>query len=331
MKKIIALAIIALMLVSCGLPKPDKTYDHQYFSFMYPDGWKVITSDAGADLINEEAKANIAIRYILDSNSKANQTASISGLVTTITQTLKGKVTTQTEFSAGNFNGVWIVTTQETSVNYIIPCDGIAYQLSLSPGDFNGNLVDQIQEIAKTFIPKVTKVETNQKDQTTPANGSTDTTTTDPVVEKQDPKPNNTIDDEKFEGEIKVSDNYVYVMPKSWKVDGDTLSEISTYLIPLDSAASDTSISIQFQPQNYGNIDEVASRLATALGGENTKVEKLTIGDAQARRFEATDGKVTTIQTIIITKGKFANIVYSQVKHDLKADYFNLVKSFRFK
>lgn len=334
MKKILAVAIASMILASCGAIELSKTYEGENFKFAYPEGWKVVTSDAGVDLTNEETKANVSVRFVADPNSKLNQTASISGFLTTITQTLKGKILAQTEMTAGQYTGVWIETENETSVNFILPCDGIVYQLSLNPGDFNSNIVLQIKEIAKTFVPKVTAVKDNTDPGTPATPNDPPTTPTDNGQSKPadttEPA-NNNIDDEKFEGERKESDNYIYYLPKGWKIDGTTLSEISTYIIPQDASATDVSININFQKSNFDDIDIVAKDLVGALGNANTKIESFKLGDAQARQFEIKDEVHTEIHTLVMLKDKYANIVYTQVKNDRKADYYRFVKNFRFK
>jgi hypothetical protein len=332
MKKILATVISCVLLASCGAMELSKTYDGENFTFAYPDGWKVVTSDAGVDLINEEYKANVSVRFVTDPNSKLNQTPSISGLLTTVTQTLKGKIVSQSELTAGKYTGVWIETENETSVNFMLPCDGIIYQISLNPGQYISNVVSQIKEIAQTFVPKVLSVTKTTETQSTPDDPKTppaDSNTSKPSDTTE--PPNNNIDDEKLEGERKESDNYVYYLPKGWKIDGTTLSEISTYILPQDSSITDVSININFQKSNFGEIDSVAKDLVGALGNSQTKIESFKLGDAQARQFEVKDETHTEIHTLVLLNDKYANIVYTQVKNDKKADYKRLVKSFRFK
>lgn len=334
MKKFLAAVIACALLASCGAIKLSKTYEGENFKFSYPEGWKIVTSDAGVDLVHEETKANVSVRFVADFNSKLNQTASISGFLTTVVQTLKGKIVSQSELTAGQYTGVWIETENETSVNFLLPCDGIAYQISLTPGQYNSGVVNQIKEIAKTFVPKVlaaksadgTQTPATPEDPKTPPsdNGNTKPAdTTEPA--------NNNVDDEKFEGEKRESENYIYYLPKGWKLDGTTQSEISTYILPQDSSITDVSININFQKSNFDDIDVVAKDLVSALGNAQTKIESFKLGDAQARQFEVKDETHTEIHTLVMLKDKYANIVYTQVKNDRKAEYQRFVKAFRFK
>lgn len=333
MKRILAAVIACGLLASCGATELSKTYDGENFKFAYPEGWKVITSDAGVDLVNETTKANVSVRFVADPNSKLNQAASISGFLTTVVQTLKGKIVSQSELTAGQYTGIWIETENETSVNFLLPCDGITYQISLTPGEYNSDVVNQIKEIAKTFEPKVIAAKNTDDDQTPITPGDPKTPPTDNNTKPEDTtKPvNNNIDDEKFDGEKKESDNYTYYLPKGWKVDGTAQSEMSTYIIPQDSSITDVIINITFQKSNYDDIDVVVKELVNALGDSNTKIESFKLGDAQARQFEVKDEILTQIHTLVMLKDKYANIVYTQAKNDRKAEYQRFVKAFRFK
>ncbi len=330
----LTLASICVLLSSCGKSAPalDKTFENTHFSIAYPSSYQVAENE-NVVLIKSE-NVEFSITFAPDASSKTGDTSSINQLVSSLTQTLTGKIIKNEPAELGKNKVWWVQTQNPESVIALLPFDGIVYNIQLIQGDHEDQVIETASNMAASFIAKITKTEKqtpsgNGGKTTDPQNQSGQQNPADPGKKPngndQAGKPDIEVPNKLPTGEPFENDYFKIILPKNWTAEKTT--DMLVTLFPPDKAQG--SIMIATQTGNTEKAENIAKIMTSSIEGSTVPVS-VQLGSGIGYQFVYADGGIKQVQTVYTKDDKYYAITYVQNKQgiDLKQDYDSLLLSF---
>ncbi len=327
---LVALISLTTLLSSCGAPALDKKFDGKDFSFSYPSDWALTEVEGGVDLV-ANGSAKMTLRMAVELSSKTGDTASIEGMASNLTQSLKGKITVNETKEIEQNKVLWIETKKEDGLTVVYPFDRVVYILQLENGDHPSKVMAAARAIAESFVPKTKSVDVGPGPKDTPPDvkppedkegqGENNGGNEEPPLEKPiDNKPVAKDDFTDF-------DNYMFKMPAGWEKDGDSTSVI-TFFAPKDKQ-SGTFVTVAVQPvAETTKAVDIAKQMRDSIAPQ-AKIIDVKIFDGPAYRFEyKTDDGKKEAQTIVKKGGMLYLINYVEGKTSFWSDYELIISTF---
>lgn len=326
---------VCIMLSSCGKSAPalDKTFENNHLSIAYPSSYQV-TENENVVLIKSE-NVEFSITYAPDTSSKTGDMSSINQLVSSLTQTLTGKIIKNEPAELGKNKAWWIETQNPESVIALFPFDGIVYNIQLTQGDHEDQIIETANNMAASFVAKITKIEKqtptgNGGKTTDPQNSSGQQNPADPEKKPtngNEPvgKPDVEVPNKLPTGEPFENDYFKIILPKNW-----TAEKTTDMLITIFSPdKTQGSIMIATQTGNTEKAENIAKIMTSSIEG-STVPASVQLGSGIGYQFVYSDGGIKQIQTVYTKDDKYYAITYVQNKQgvDLKQDYDSLLLSF---
>ena len=325
---------VCVMLSSCGKSAPalDKTFENSHLSIAYPSSYQVAEKDNVVFIKSENVE--FSITYAPDASSKTGDTSSINQLVSSLTQTLTGKIIKNEPVELEKNKIWWIETQNPESVIALFPFDGIVYNIQLTQGDYENQVIETASNMAASFVAKITKIEKqapsgNGGKTTDPQNPSGQQTSTDPEKKPtggNEPvgKPDVEVPNKLPTGESFENDYFKIILPKNWTVEKTT--DMLITLFPPDKTQG--SIMIATQTGNTEKAENIAKIMTSSIEGSTTPVS-VQLGSGIGYQFVYSDGGIKQVQTVYTKDDKYYAITYVQNKQgvDLKQDYDSLLLS----